>query len=496
MASLGGTRQRYTPKYISIYASRIAQRSEQKQEAAAPLERLDIQKLQQEIADFRQEIQNSPVKYPPPKLDPNRRFPDPSDMSRFERLRKGLRRDPEDTDINLGANYTRYRYNHYSDEEDEPEIRPTRTARASRPTQNERARSKTRVATPPKSVLRTRQFSPPPAAKDRPSEPEPDFEDSFPAIKQEEEDTFTISSYHPMPQLRRYAGYNSQAMGTSTHVNGSPRKSEQSLEEGYKRNDNKSERNGHEVEPEKHVRSTSSRNNRVDTGYTKDRPKTHFDPQHYSTEYPRDKYAKKAAVSTFKTAQCIEDEFERRLQRIERDNGPAAAREFIKQYKNMLESLSQEYYDDYDTRRGGRPVEKKLKFALEGEWDSDEAEERPESASNDKKQRERGRKRDAEAKRDAAEEAASAVSAEALRKLEKELSTVKSETPARQIDTTQRPPAPTHISFVARATHNCLALLSPTTSPLLLLLGSFFFWQAIRLYVFVCLRYRTTHLPY
>ncbi|VBB82249.1 Hypothetical protein conserved in the Yarrowia clade [Yarrowia lipolytica] len=454
------TRQPYKPKYIPLYAARS-----EKKETEAPahkLEQQDISELRQQIDDFREEIRTSPVSYPKePMADPHRRFAIPTDLSRFERLRRGLRRE-EDADINLGANYSRYRLETRRNVEDDDEVPETRTTRVSKrdrdhnelSTNQTRLRSNSRSRNPPQQYLNKLHI-----------QGEEEFEDQYAEIKEESHDEDT-SLYHPMPQMRRYAGYNA--------FTGSPQKKVTITEP-------------QEKPQEKHMRPRSR------------------DPD------------TRAEHRIHEATRLVEDKLEQYMGAIEASKGPEVAQQFVREYELMMDLLSKEYqgFKDFQQKQPTQtPISKTSPKSVSKttqrsaskkgiiKMPTQSASRRPTEDINDDYEEERDIEQDYGKKRpqvkiekqeeDARPENDSRRAQKGMHELKREIT----QTPTKSLDphTPQKVVIPnTGVWARARSTisRSCRAVVGTwqtTTSPLLLLATSFFFWQAIRLALtFFCL---------
>ncbi|KAG5362638.1 hypothetical protein CJU89_1765 [Yarrowia sp. B02] len=399
---------------------------------ASKLEQQDISELRQQIDDFREEIRTSPVSYPKePMADPHRRFAIPTDLSRFERLRRGLRRE-EDADINLGTNYSRYRMDRRNLEEEAPETRTTRVSKRDRD-HNERSNSQTRL----RSISRSSR----PSSYNLHSE-EDDFEDEYPEIKQESGDEDT-SMVHPMPQLRRYAGYNS--------ASGSPQK-KVTIEEPREEQFRPRSRGNSDAKPE---------------------PRIH------------------------EAARLVEDKFEQYVGAIKAKKGSEAAQEFVREYQLMMDLLSKEYQGLEDakqkqpiqklpsqkpappTKKGiiKKPAQPETRQPAEDIYDNVQEEEdifEEPRVKIEKNEEEYGLAKDNRRVQ------------ESMHELEREIR----HTPPRAPKVVKSDDGvwTRTRSTVYRSYRTVVGAWYTTTSPLLLLATSFFFWQAIRLALtFFCL---------
>lgn len=286
------TRQPYRPKYIPLYAARTEKKDIEP--PALKLEQQDISELRQQIDNFREEIRTSPVSYPKqPMADPHRRFAIPTDLSRFERLRRGLRRE-EDADINLGANYSRYRLETRRNMEEE-EVSDTGTTRVSKrgrdhnePTSQTRLRSNSRSRNPP-----------PEQRNNLHAQLDDDFEEEYPEIKHES-DYEDASMPNPIPQLRRYAGYNA--------FTGSPQKKV-------------TIREPEEETQEKHTR-----------------------PRSRSSD-------SRAEARVNEATRLVEEKLGQYMGAIEANKGPEVAQQFVREYQLMMDLLSEDYQGLVDAKQ-------------------------------------------------------------------------------------------------------------------------------------------------
>lgn len=378
------TRQPYKPKYIPLYVSRTEKK--ELEPPAAKLEPHDISGLRQQIDSLSEEIRTSPVSYPrEPTMaaDPHRRFALPTDMSRFERLRQGLRRD-EEADINLGANYSRYRLEARQYEEEEPETRTTRISRDKSPIQ---------------TSTRLRTYKSP----QTPQYEEDHFEDDYPEIKHESEEDDV--SMQPTPQLRRYAGYNASS-------------------------------------PQKRVTIEEPR------------PKS------------RDSFDRPKSRDSFEEAtRQAEEQFEQYVSDIEVSLGPEEARRFLREHKHFTHML----HDEYQSLRQ-KPKRAVKKGIIKKRPDIDyrdieEEYEEPKPVKHEEKE---------EYRPEEVKEAP--VEKEILRRV------------LSKPDSVSEKSSPSGIRILISSSYRrVVGAWHTTTSPILLLVTSFFFWQAIRLYVYATL---------
>lgn len=453
------TRQPYKPKYIPLYAARTEKKNVEP--PTLKLEQEDISELRQQIDDFREEIRTSPVSYPKePMADPHRRFAIPTDVSRFERLRQGLRRD-EDADINLGANYSRYRLETRRNMEEE-EVPNTRTARVFKRGRdhNEQSTSQTRL----RSNSRSRNIP-----QEQPNNLHPqqddDLEDDYPEIKNES-DQEDSSMNRPIPQLRRYAGYNA--------ITGSPQKKV-------------TIREPEEETPQKHMRlrsrSRSSEN--------------------------------RAEARVHEATRLVEDKLEQYMGAIEASKGPEVAQQFVREYQLMMDLLSKEYQGLEDAKQkhsaksapkpapkpAFRPTSKPatsrkgiIKKRTESEGrnpDEDIFDDSEEDRYNEVEYKDvhpRVKLEDQEEDNEPGQD--NRWAQESMHELEREFrQTLK----PRDQHTSQKLVIPSTgfwtrtRSTISRSYRVVVGAFYTTTSPLLLLATSFFFWQAIRLYVYATL---------
>ncbi|KAG5370022.1 hypothetical protein CJU90_1346 [Yarrowia sp. C11] len=397
--------------------------------------------------------------------DPHRRFAIQTDLSRFERLRRGLRRE-EDVDINLGASYSRYRLvepRRNTEEEEIPETRNTRVSKRDRD-HKEQSTSNTRL----RSNSRSRNTPPRHSSQSNPINNEGgDFEDEYPEIKQEV-DSEDMSMYHPMPQLRRYAGYNA--------VTGSPQKKVTITEP-------------QEEPQERHTRPRSRSS----------------DP--------------KAEARIHETTRLVEDKLEQYMGAIEASKGPEVAQQFVREYQLMMDLLSQEYQGIEDAKRKesakavskpvskppGNPVSKptttkkgiiknttKTESRRPAEAIYDHFEEELSTDKDHRFDEERPRVKIEQQEQDSHFEKDNRKVQESMHGFEREI--IHTPTPSRDRNTLQKVVISKPgiweraRSTISRSCRTVTGAWYTTTSPLLLLATSFFFWQAIRLALtFFCL---------
>lgn len=449
------TRQPYRPKYIPLYAARTEKKDIEP--PALKLEQQDISELRQQIDDFREEIRTSPVSYPKqPMADPHRRFAIPTDLSRFERLRRGLRRE-EDADINLGANYSRYRLEtrRNMEEEEVPDTRTTRVSKRGRD-HNEQSTSQTRL----RSNSRSRN-SPQELPNNLHAQLDDDFEEDYPEIKHES-DYEDASMPNPIPQLRRYAGYNA--------FTGSPQKKV-------------TIREPEEETPEKHTR-------------------------------PRSRSSDSRAEARLNEAtRLVEEKLEQYMGAIEASKGPEVAQQFVREYQLMMDLLSEDYQGLADAKQkqsaksASKPVQKSApkpaakpattKKGIIKKRTQPETRKPAEDVFDDFEEdiEEDYEEIDPRVKLEEEEEDNELVkdyrrAQESMHELEKEFrQTLK----PRDQHTSQKLDIPSTgfwtrtRSTISRSCRVVAGAWYTTTSPLLLLATSFFFWQAIRLYVYASL---------